>query len=71
MSQLEPLRQAVEDLIEVMHLQARELEKLVAQVEQLTGRLSYEPQLSVVVSELSELHHRVKKLADGSGEAAP
>ncbi len=43
MSQLEPLRQAVEDLIEVMHLQARELDKLVAHIERLTGRLPEEP----------------------------
>jgi hypothetical protein len=52
----------VEDLIAVMHLEARELEQLVAHVEQVTTRLPEASQLSVVTSELSELQHRIKKL---------
>ena len=71
MSQVEPLRKVLEDLIDVMHLQAKELEKLVTHVEQVASRLTYEPQLSVVASELSELRHRVKKLAEPGGPAAP
>jgi hypothetical protein len=61
MADCEPLRQIVEGLIEVMHLQARELEKLVEHVEQVAGHLGYQPQFSVVVSELSELQVRIRK----------
>jgi hypothetical protein len=71
MSQFEPLRKALEDLIDVLHLQAKDLEKLVTAVEQATGRLGYESQLSVVASELSELHHRVKHLTEGGRAPAP
>jgi len=58
----EQLRKVVEDLVEVMHLQARELEKLVEYIEQGSGHLGYQHQFSVVASELSELHLRVQKL---------
>ncbi len=60
MADNEVLRQIVEDLIEVLHLQAKELEKLIPHVEQAAGRLTYEPQFSVVASELSELLVRVR-----------
>jgi hypothetical protein len=66
----EQLRQIVEDLIEVMHLQAKELEKLVEHVEQVAGHLGYQHQLPVVASELSELHVRIKKLGRLTGPAA-
>ena len=68
MTDYEPLRRVVEDLIEVMHVQTKDLEKLVQRVEQLAGRLDYENQLSVVASELSELHVRIKNLG---GAAEP
>jgi len=68
MADCEQLRQIVEDLVEVMHLQAKELEKLVEHLEQVVGHLSYQHQLSVVASELSELHIRVKKLASSSAK---
>jgi hypothetical protein len=61
MAKLEELIRVVEDLIQVMHLQAKELEKLVTRVNQVT-RLDYENQLPLVASELSELHVRIKKL---------
>jgi hypothetical protein len=57
------LLKVVEDLIEIAHLQAKELEKLVDHVEQATGHLSYQPKFSLIASELSELHVRVKKLS--------
>jgi gamma-glutamyl phosphate reductase len=63
MADREQLRQILEDLVDVLHLQAKELEKLVERVEQVAGRLDPEPRFSTVVSELSELHLRVKKLA--------
>jgi len=62
MSDAEQLRAVLEDLIDVLHLQAKELEKLVTHVEQQTTSLVYQHQFSLVASELSELHHRIKKL---------
>lgn len=48
----------VGDLIEVMRVEAKEIEKLVAHVEQVTTRMPEDHQFSVVVSELAELQHR-------------
>jgi hypothetical protein len=62
MTDNEQLRQIVADLIEVMHLEAKELEKLIEHVEQAAGHLGYQHQFSVVASELSELHVRINKL---------
>jgi hypothetical protein len=67
MAESEELRQIVEDLIGAMHLQAKELEKLVERVEQVAGHLGYQHQLSIVASELSELHVRVKNLSKPPG----
>jgi hypothetical protein len=65
MSEHDQLRQIVTGLIETLHLEARELEKLVAHVEQVAGRLGYEHQFSVVSSELAELHRRIKHIRPG------
>ena len=70
MTESEELRRIVEDLIGVMRLQAKELEKLVERVEQVAGHLGYHNQLSVVASELSELHVRAKKLGGPPGPGA-
>jgi hypothetical protein len=56
------LRQVVNELIAVLHEQAKELELLVAHVEQVTRRLPKDHEFSVIASELSELHYRSKKL---------
>ena len=61
MPDCEELRAIVEDLIQVAHLQAKELERLVDHVQQVAGRLGYSHQFSVVASELSELLVRIKK----------
>jgi len=53
----------LEDLIGVLQLQARELEKLVVHVEQVAGRLGYQPKFSVVAAELTALHMRLQKAA--------
>jgi hypothetical protein len=45
-----------------VHLQAKELEKLVAHVEQVTTHLPYQHQFALIASESSALHQRVKKL---------
>lgn len=58
----EELRLVVEELIRVMHEQARELETLVDHLAQSAGRLPDRGDLSVVRSELAALHVRAKKL---------
>ncbi|HKI35926.1 MAG TPA: hypothetical protein VKA46_28985 [Gemmataceae bacterium] len=63
MADYEQLRKVVEDLVQVMHVQAKDLEKLVEHIEQGTGHLGYQHQFSVVASALSELHLRVQKLS--------
>ncbi len=62
MSDHEPLHRLVEDLIDVMQLQAKELEKLVVHIEQAVGRLPEESQLAVIASDLSELKQRAQRL---------
>ncbi len=68
MAKEESLREIVADLIAVLHLQAKELEKLVVQIEQVTDRLPGENRLSLVVSELSELKTRIQKLEIVAGD---
>ena len=52
----------VDEFIEVLHQQAKQLEGLIAHVEQVTTRLPEEHQMSVIRSGLSGLHLRIKKL---------
>jgi len=59
---VERLAAIVDELVEVLHLQAKELEKLITHVEQVTVRLPEESEMSVIRSSLSGLHQRVKKL---------
>ena len=66
MPDYEELRAIVEDLIQVAHLQAKELERLVDRVQQVAGRLGDSHQFSVVASELSELLVRIKKVGPAS-----
>ena len=68
MAKEESLREIVADLIAVLHLQAKELEKLVVQIEQVTDRLPGDNRLSLVVSELSELKTRIQKLEILAGD---
>lgn len=68
MAEEESLREIVADLIAVLYLQAKELEKLVVQIEQVTDRLPGENRLSLVVSELSELKTRIQKLEILAGD---
>lgn len=60
----------VSELIKVLHLQAKETEKLASHLEQTTTRLPAPPQFSVVVSELSALQVRIRKL-NGESNADP
>jgi hypothetical protein len=58
----EELRLVVENLVRVVHDQARGLEALVDHLGQAVGRLPDGADLSVVRSELSALHVRAKRL---------
>jgi hypothetical protein len=59
---VEQLAAVVDELVEVLHLQATELEKLIAHVQQVTVHLPEESEMSVIRSSLSGLHQRLKKL---------
>ncbi|HLN27415.1 MAG TPA: hypothetical protein VK395_06700 [Gemmataceae bacterium] len=59
---VEELASVVDELVEVLHNQARELEKLIAHVQQVTAHLPEESEMSVIRSSLSGLHLRLKKL---------
>lgn len=63
MTDNEAVREALEDLTEVMHLQAKEIERIVTHLEQQTVPLDPPSQLPLVVSELSELHNRIRGLS--------
>lgn len=54
----------VGDLIDISRLQAKQIEKLVAHVEQVTTHLPEAHQFAVVVSELAELERRWKTAAE-------
>jgi hypothetical protein len=62
MANTEELAAIVDEFIEIMHLQARELEKLIIHVEQVTRHLPEESEMSVIRSGLSGMHFRIKKL---------
>jgi hypothetical protein len=68
MAERERVEAILEDLIAVLHLQAKELEKLIGHVEQVTTRLPETNELSVVRSELASLLVRVKKLPGREGQ---
>jgi polyhydroxyalkanoate synthesis regulator phasin len=59
---VDKLAAVVDDLIEVLHLQARELENLITHVEQVTVHLPEESEMSVIRSSLTGLHQQIKKL---------
>jgi hypothetical protein len=58
----EELAAVMDELLEILHLQARQLENLTGHIEQVTTRLPEESEMSVVRSTLAGLHQRVKKL---------
>ena len=59
---VDELAAVVDDLIEVLHLQARELEKLIGHAEQVTAHLPEGSEMSVIRSSLSGLHLRIRNL---------
>ncbi|HEY8506045.1 MAG TPA: hypothetical protein VIL46_15775 [Gemmataceae bacterium] len=59
---VEELAAVVDELVEILHMQARQLENLIAHVEQVTVRLPEESEMAVIRSSLTGLHRRIKKL---------
>ncbi len=70
MTDLEQLIHVVDDLLGVLHLQAEEVQRLMTHVERQTVRSPDTSQLPLVLSELSELRHRVHHMA-GALETRP
>ena len=64
-------RPVVEDLIDVLHQQARAMEGLVEQVERAAGHLpGVSGEFSAAASQLSELHQRARALATPAAATA-
>jgi hypothetical protein len=62
MQDMNELTAVVQDLIDILQFQAKELEKLITHVAQVTTRLPEANEIAVVRSELSALQVRVRKL---------
>ena len=58
------LHRIVEDLVDVLQFQAKELETLADQIQQVAGRLPESNKLSLVRSQLSELKSRISGLGE-------
>ena len=62
----------VDELVQVLQLQAKETEKLANHLEQTTTRLASPHQFSTVVSELSSLQVQIRKLSEAlQDDSAP
>ena len=62
MTDVEQVRAVVADLADVTHQLAQEVQKLSTHVERETTRRPEPDELPVILSELSALHQRVRKL---------
>lgn len=56
------LIEALDDLVGVLQDQARELERAIAHIEGSVGPLPESSQMPIIVSRLSEVHHRIRKI---------
>lgn len=59
---VEDLAEIVDELIDVLRMQADELERLIVHLEQVTAPMPEEREQSIVRSSLNALHLRVRKL---------
>jgi hypothetical protein len=59
---VEELAEIVDELIDVLRMQAAELEKLIVHLEQVTAPIPEEREQSVIRSTLNGLHLRIRKL---------
>jgi hypothetical protein len=64
---VDQLAGVVEELIHILRLQTRELEKLLVQREQMTTHPDPENQINLVASELRELQERIRRLRIAHG----
>lgn len=64
MATVQELAGILEEFVHVMHQQTKALEKLIAHVEQATGKLDMAQQFSLIGSELAGLHQRVRRLGE-------
>jgi hypothetical protein len=62
MMKVDQLVGVVEDLVHILRLQNRELEKLLVQMEQTATHPASDNQINLVASELSELQDRLRRL---------
>lgn len=59
---VEELAEIVDELIDVLRMQAAELEKLIVHLEQVTVPVPEEREQSLIRSALNGLHLRIRKL---------
>ena len=71
MVDVEQLAAVVEELVVVLQVQARDLERLISHVEQVTTRLPATNELAVIRSQLAALHARIKKFRAGQTARTP
>jgi hypothetical protein len=62
-SELEELRQIVEELTSAVHSQAKHSERTVERIEQSTGPLGLGSEFAIVAAETAAILVRLKKLA--------
>ncbi len=63
-AEFDELQLIVEELIETIHHESKQMEQFVTFVEQQTSLRDTPRELHVVVAKLAELHHRIKKLTN-------
>lgn len=61
MTEFEKLRSIIEDLIEVARLQAEAMQQLATHLERQTTHMASPNQIPLILSELNELHQRIRK----------
>jgi hypothetical protein len=67
MTDIHDVAVVLDELIEALQVQVKELETLVTHVEQVSPRMGYTSQLPVVRAQLSALHLRVKQMRQPAG----
>ena len=69
MTTLEETVVTLEEMADVLHTQAKELERLIAHIEGTSARLDYKSQMATIASALSGMHVRLKHLRQEGGKA--
>ena len=58
------LIEALDDLVGVLHDLAREVERAMVHIEGNVGPLPESTQMPIIVSRLSEVHHRIRRMRE-------